>query len=263
MSFYSRSHKNKTIGLTLSGGGMRGIAHIAVLQALEEFNLTPAVISGTSAGAIVGAFYAYGKTPSEMMEIVRNETFFSRSTLRISRNGIFNPNFLLTIFSKYIPEDDFKALKIPLYVATSELTNGTIEYFCEGKLYEKLLATAAVPFVFPPVIIGNKFYVDGGVLNNLPTEPIQNKYDLLIGSHVNSMGYEPVNKMSTAKEFDRILHLAISNSVYSKKDNCDIFINPPDMLKYSIFKKDGLENMFQEVYQFTCEKLNAFKEEKH
>ncbi len=259
MSLFSNFKKERKIGVTLSGGGMRGIAHIAVLKALEEFDLAPKIISGTSAGAIVGAFYALGKTPDEMMAIVHHETFFSRSSLKISRNGIFNPKFLLNIFSKYIPEDDFSVLKIPLFIAASELTQGKIEYFSEGKLFEKLLATSAVPFIFPPVIIGNKFYVDGGVLDNLPTEPIQNKCDFLIGSHVNSMGFEPLNKMSASTEFDRILHLAISNSVYSKKNNCDIFINPPEMLKYSIFKKDGMIAMFDNVYEFTCEKLNAFK----
>src|SRR5690606_25151758 len=81
------------IGLTLSGGGMRGIAHIAVLKALEEYNLKPHIISGTSAGSIIGAFYSFGKTPEEMMEIVKQTSFFSRSSLKLSKNGIFSSNF--------------------------------------------------------------------------------------------------------------------------------------------------------------------------
>jgi NTE family protein len=81
------------VGLTLSGGGMRGIGHIAVLKALEEYNLQPQVLSGTSAGSIVGAFYSLGKSPVEMMEIVKESTFFTRSTFKFSKNGIFNPGF--------------------------------------------------------------------------------------------------------------------------------------------------------------------------
>lgn len=90
MNLFSFKKKKPIIGLTLSGGGMRGIAHIAVLKALEEYNLKPDIISGTSAGSIVGAFYSFGKTPDEMMEIVKQTTFFSRSYLKLSRNGIFS-----------------------------------------------------------------------------------------------------------------------------------------------------------------------------
>jgi len=79
MGIFTFKKKKPVIGLTLSGGGMRGIAHIAVLKALEEYNLKPHIISGTSAGSIVGAFYSFGKTPDEMMDIVRKTTFFSRN----------------------------------------------------------------------------------------------------------------------------------------------------------------------------------------
>jgi predicted acylesterase/phospholipase RssA len=77
--------KKPVIGLTLSGGGMRGIAHIAVLKALEEYDLKPDIISGTSAGSIVGAFYSFGKSPDEMMEIVKQTTFFRGLTLNFPK----------------------------------------------------------------------------------------------------------------------------------------------------------------------------------
>lgn len=257
MEFLSFLRKKKKIGLALSGGGMRGIAHIATLKALEEYGLKPDMLSGTSAGAIVGAFYALGKTPDEMMEIVRTKQFFSRSSFRFSRKGIFNPDFLLKIFKEYFPENDFSCLKLPFYVATTELTEGKIEYFSDGNLYEILLATSAVPFIFPPVIMNGKFYVDGGVLNNMPTEPIQNQCDFLIGSHVNALGYESLKNITPSTEFDRILHLAISGSVYTKSSTCDIFINPPNMLKYSLFKKESAKIIFENVYHYTSEKLET------
>ncbi len=255
MEFFSFLTKKKKTGLTLSGGGMRGVAHIAVLRALEEYGLKPDLISGTSAGAIIGAFYSLGKTPAEMLDIVQSNTFFARSAFRFSRNGIFNPEFLTRIFRQYFPEDNFSVLKIPFYAATTELTQGRIEYFSEGKLFDVLLASSSVPFVFPPVIMNGKFYVDGGVLNNLPTEVIQDKCDFLIGSHVNAMGHEDLGKMNLSTEFDRILHLAISSSVYSKSTTCDLFINPPEMLHYSLFRKDKLSTMLEQTYQYTIEKL--------
>ena len=251
----SSNHKKPIIGLTLSGGGMRGIAHIAVLKALEEYNLKPDIISGTSAGSIIAAFYSFGKSPDEMMEIVKQTTFFSRSFLRLSKNGIFSSNFILKLFTDYFPEDDFKILKIPIYVATTELTHGIVDFFSEGNLFLPLLASSSVPFVLPPVKIGDKIYVDGGVLDNLPIEPIIDKCDFLIASHVNSISYDSLEKMSLLKEFDRVLHLAIAKSVYAKVNSCNIFLDPPKMTKFSLFNKKSLDIMFKEVYEYTCNEL--------
>jgi len=255
MGLFSFKKRKPVIGLTLSGGGMRGIAHIAVLKALEEYNLKPDIISGTSAGSIIAAFYSFGKTPDEMMEIVRNTTFFSRSYLKLSKNGIFSSKFILKLFNDHFPEDDFKILKIPVYVAATEMTHGIVDFFSEGKLFGPLLASSSVPFVLPPVKIGDKIYVDGGVLDNLPIEPIADKCDFLIGSHVNSISYDSLHNMSLMKEFDRILHLAIAKSVYSKANQCDIFLDPPKMTKFSLFKKNFIDEMFEEVYNYTCNEL--------
>lgn len=255
MGLFSFKKKKPVIGLTLSGGGMRGIAHIAVLKALEEYNLKPQIISGTSAGSIIGAFYSLGKTPDEMIEIVKQTTFFSRSYLRLSKNGIFSSNFILKLFKDHFPEDNFSVLKIPVYVAATELTHGIVDFFSEGELFGPLLASSSVPFVLPPVRIGEKLYVDGGVLDNLPIEPIIDKCDLLIASHVNSISYDGLQNMSLMKEFDRILHLAIAKSVYSKAKSCDIFLDPPKMTKFSLFNKRNLDEMFKEVYEYTCKEL--------
>ena len=255
MGLFSLKKKKPVIGLTLSGGGMRGIAHIAVLKALEEYDLKPDIISGTSAGSIIAAFYSFGKTPDEMMDIVRKTTFFSRSFLRLSKNGIFSSNFILKLFMDHFPEDDFSVLKIPVYVATTELTHGKVEFFSEGELFMPLLASSSVPFVLPPVKMGEKVYVDGGVLDNLPIEPLIDNCDFLIASHVNSISYDSLDKMSLMKEFDRILHLAIAKSVYAKAHFCDIFLDPPKMTKFSLFNKKFLDIMFDDVYQYTCKEL--------
>lgn len=255
MGLFSFKKKKPIIGLTLSGGGMRGIAHIAVLKALEEYGLKPHIISGTSAGSIIAAFYSLGKTPDEMMEIVRQTTFFSRSYLKFSRNSIFSSKFIVKLLNDHFPEDNFSVLKIPVFVAATEMTHGIVDFFSEGELFGPLLASSSVPFVLPPVRIGEKVYVDGGVLDNLPIEPIIDKCDFLIGSHVNSISYDGLENMSLMKEFDRILHLAIAKSVYAKAKSCDIFLDPPKMTKFSLFNKKFLDDMFSEVYAYTCKEL--------
>ena len=249
MGFFSFRKKQKIIGLTLSGGGMRGVAHIGVLRALDEFGLKPQVISGSSAGAIIGAFYAAGYSPLQMQEIVIRTTFFSRSSFRLGTTGIFNTVFLQRLFKESFPDDNFNILKIPLYVAATEVTHGRTEYFSDGKLFQALLASASIPYIFPPIRIGDKVYMDGGILNNFPIEPIYKKCDLLIGSHVNSLVYDDMQKISARKVFDRVVHLAIGKSVYSKAHACDLFFDPPGMTQFSLFDKKGVPQMLDITYK--------------
>ncbi|MGJ7033698.1 patatin-like phospholipase family protein [Niabella hirudinis] len=249
MGIFSFRKKQKIIGLTLSGGGMRGVAHIGILRALDEFGLRPHVISGTSAGAIIGAFYAAGYSPQQMQEIALKTTFFSRSSFRLGTTGIFNTVFLQRLFKESFRDDNFNALNIPLYAAATELTHGRTEYFSDGKLFQALLASASIPYIFPPVRIGNSVYMDGGILNNFPIEPIYNKCDLLIGSHVNSLVYDDMQKISARKVFDRVVHLAIGKSVYPKARACDLFFDPPGMTRFSLFDKKGIPQMLDITYK--------------
>ncbi len=135
------------------------------------------------------------------------------------------------------------------------MTHGIVDFFSEGELFRPLLASSSVPFVLPPVRIDEKIYVDGGVLDNLPIEPIIDKCDFLIASHVNSISYDSLENMSLMKEFDRILHLAIAKSVYSKAKSCDIFLDPPKMTKFSLFNKNFWMSCFQKFMNILAKNL--------
>lgn len=257
MNTTSFSLQHEKVGLTLSGGGMRGMAHIGVLKALDEFGIKPSIISGTSAGALIGAFYSLGLTPTTMQELAKERTFFSRSAFKLSKNGLFSGDFILKLLADYFPNDNFNTLKIPLYVAVTELTHGRIEFFSEGSLFNVLLASSSIPLVFSPVRINDKLYVDGGVLDNLPIEPLVHQCDFIIGSHVNALSFQDEPKISLLKELDRVLHLAIASSVYSKAQLCDLFLDPPNMSNYSLFKKNNTDEMIEMTYDYTCEKLTT------
>lgn len=237
------------------------MAHIGVLKALDEFQIKPSIISGTSAGALIGAFYSLGLKPEQMQEVIRNRSFFSRSNFKLSRNGLFSTDFLSKLLAEFFPDNSFNDLKIPLYVAVTELTHGKIEFFTEGQIFEILLASASIPLVFPPVKINDKVYVDGGVLDNLPIEPLIHQCDYIIGSHVNALSFENLEKISLLKELDRVLHLAIASSVYSKAQLCDLFLDPPNLSNYSLFKKNNTDEMIDIAYNYTCERLIKLKNE--
>jgi NTE family protein len=258
MLFFKK--KKKIIGIALSGGGLRGIAHLGVLKALEEKGLQPSVVSGTSAGAIVGAFYAAGYKPDELMEIVSNLSFFSPRALRFSTSALFDRQMLLKIFHHYFPENSFSSLKLPLYAAATDIVSGRSVYFNDGLLDEALMASASIPFVFPVTKIGEQYFLDGGIINNLPIEPIQDKCDILIGVSVNAISRQEGINLSGRRLFDRVVHLALGQPVYQKSKQCNLFINPPDMTRFSMFDKKNARQLFDYAYAYTIQYLEAHQE---
>lgn len=255
-----RKRPEPVVGLTLSGGGLRGVGHLGALKALNEYGFRPSVLSGTSAGALVAAFYAAGISPDDMLAIVLKTDFFTRSSFRFSRSGIFNQAFIERLVHEHIPGNDFAKLNLPLYVAATELSGGVTEYFHEGPLDKALLASMSIPFVFAPVRMNGKVYMDGGIMNNLPIEPIRPLCDLLIGVHVNAVVRQEVTDFGAVKLFDRIVHLALCQPVYEKHKQCDIFIDPPGMTRFSMFSKKEARQVFDFTYDFTLQQLAARSE---
>jgi NTE family protein len=174
-------------GLVLSGGGVGGIAHIGVIKALEEHGIRPSIISGASAGAIVGAFYAAGYSTNEILEFFQTTSLFSIKNYAVRKAGFVDTNKFYNIFKQYFPEDSFEALKKKLYISTTNIISGKTKFFHEGLLIHPLLASAAVPGVFSPMIIENELYADGGITNNFPTEPLMTDCDKIIGVQVHPL----------------------------------------------------------------------------
>ena len=238
------------IGIVLSGGGARGIAHLGVLKALEEFGVKPSVISGTSAGAIAGAFYASGYALPEIKSIVENGDFFNLSYVLINKQGLFNMNGFEKMYQEYFPNNSFDQMKIHLHIYATDIKKGECVYFSSGNLSQAIMASSCIPFVFQPVYFNNSYYVDGGVLNNFPVEPLIDKCDIIIGSHVNSIS-KPVDEIHMKDIVDRSFHLAINNSVKEKIRSCNLFIEPPNMSQFSIFDVKKSTEIFEYGYLYT------------
>lgn len=250
----SKIRGRRRIGLSLSGGGMRGFGHIGVIQALEENGYKPEAIAGCSAGAVVGALYAAGYTPQAMLEIADQSNLFPATAFRFRRTGFLDTRFLSDIIRKHIPDNSFEALKIPLHVATTNFSTGRVSYVNQGPLDSALLASCSIPLVFSPIERGNDIYYDGGILDNLPIEPLRRRCNMLIGVNVNALDTVDPSQMTTARTLDRIIHLAISHSVRENAKRCDLYIEPPDMLKFGIFDK----KKHREIYQYAYEYASAY-----
>jgi len=168
--------KGKKVGLVLGGGGSKGAAHIAVLEELERLNVRIDVISGTSIGALVAAYYAvYGEVETLKTEIFgyqRRDWFrfadFSKLPRKSLVKGVVFRDFLERVFG----DKNFSDTKIPLVISVSNLDSGRVEYIKSGKVVDAILASTAYPGVFPPLEKNGSLYVDGGVLDNVPFLPI-------------------------------------------------------------------------------------------
>ncbi len=238
------------IGIVLSGGGARGIAHLGILKALEEFGIKASVVSGTSAGAIAGAFYAGGFPIDEIKNIIDEADFFNFSSLLFKKQGLFAMKGFEKLYQHYFPNNQFSDLKIPLHIAATDLLKGETTYFSSGNLAQPLMGSCCIPFVFQPLYYENTYFVDGGVLNNFPVEPLIGKCDIIIGSHVNSIKKE-VQEIHMKDIIDRSFHLAMNKTVRDKIQLCDVFIEPPNMSQFSLFDVKKSDEIFDYAYTYT------------
>lgn len=178
------------LGLALSGGAATGYAHIGLLQALDEANVKIDCISGTSMGAIVGMFYAAGYTPKEIVQMAKEEKMDQlRGVIKSNHKrdgGFADYHRLRRIIYKHIPSNNFDSLLIPFYCCATDINNVRPTYIGHGNmLAQYVTASASMPVIFAPVVVDGITYLDGGVLNNLPIEPlIAEGCNVRIGSYI-------------------------------------------------------------------------------
>lgn len=237
------------IGLALSGGGIKGIVHLGVLQYLTELGIKPTVIAGTSAGSLVGVFYASGFGPEEILKISKAEKFFNYSNLLVRSGGLFTPDVFEKITKKYITHDKLELLQIPTYVTATDLTNAKLHIFSTGSLSTAVKASCCVPLVFHPVFHEGIYLSDGGILNNFPTDILEGKCNKIIGINVNAVN-KMEGKMGYRKMIDRTLHISLNNSISSKINKCDVYIEPPNMGNYGTFEFNKTDEIYQKGYEF-------------
>jgi NTE family protein len=247
-------------GIVLSGGGARGFSHLGVLQALNEAGIFPDVISGTSAGSIVGAFYADGYKPLEILDILSKNKRLDFLSFAIPKNGLLEMNGMQKILEKHLRAKTFGELKIPLFAAATDLNHGKIKYFHQGPLVEAVIASSSIPVVFKPYVINKIYYVDGGVLDNMPLAPLQKKCKRIIGSHVNPVGYQEAftNIFLIA---ERTFNLGLDKDLISKSRKFDLFIEPPELEKYNILNPEKALEIYEIGYKATKKTLKKFSGE--
>jgi NTE family protein len=238
------------VGLVLSGGGARGVCHLGVIKALEEFGVKFDFISGTSSGSVVASLYSYGYKPDEILQMIKTTSFFKSLKLAWTWTGLLSIDGLRDLFLKYIPENSFESLKIPVRLAVTDIVKGKIEYFSQGELIQPILASCCVPAVFKPIHHMGGVYVDGGILDNLPVKAIHDQCDFIIGSHCNFITSE-FDIKNFRSVIERSLLMAIHGNTMISKSLCNVLIEPPGVGKYSGFDLSKAAEIFDIGYEYT------------
>lgn len=243
-------------GLVLSGGGVRGVAHIGAIKALGEFGIRPSHIAGTSAGAIVGALYAGGCHWEEILDFFKTTQIFSIKKYARSKPGFVDTEKFYDHLKSYLPEDNFASLEIPLYVTATNLLDGTLKIFNHGELIKPVLASAAVPGLFAPVLFKKGYYVDGGTLNNFPVDLIKKYCDQIVGVYVNPFEKMKKSDLKHAHNvLERAYHIMVANETVLKFEECDVLIRPERMADFSMFSLKNMDTLFELGYESAKEAL--------
>ena len=267
LSFYLHSQvkegfavpKNPKIGLSLSGGGAKGFAHIGVLKVLDSLGVKVDYISGTSMGAIVGGLYASGYTGKEIEKVVmetdfytiianeknrKETTFFDKSVDKYILNipvkdGKFNvlPQAISTgqkniyllkeLFKNVSAIYDFSKLPIPFMCIATNLESGKIEIFEQGDLVSSIMASSAFPSLMDPVKINDSLYIDGAMTINYPSKPLKDKgIDIVIGVDLSQGLANRDNLQSAIDILNQVIDFGIQKETKNQYQYTDVNIHP-------------------------------------
>lgn len=243
---------SKSIGIVLSGGGSKGIAHAGALQFLTEQGMQPSCIAGTSAGAIVGGLYAFGKTPEEILEFFKSIYFFHWKHFTFKKAGLIDSESFKSYFAEILGDVTIGDLKIPAYITATDLVKGKLKIFnSEAKLIDAILASSSFPGMLSPYEINKKLYSDGGILNHFPTDILQGRCDYLIGVYVSPIqNIESKDLKSIKSVTSRAFDLLYANYNYQKFNLCDWVIEPKELANFSTFEtsKTKMDTIFEIGY---------------
>jgi NTE family protein len=254
----------KRIGVALGAGGAKGLSHIAFLQALDELGVRPAVIAGTSIGAVIGGFYAAGVSGDKLSQLVKDIGF--RDLYKIvldfsilSQSAIFTGKAVEDFLSREIPVRSFEETEIPLKVVATNFWDRRPVVFESGNLITAIRASMAMPAIFEPVLLNDTVLVDGGAVNPLPYDLLRAECDLTIALDVSGeKTYAPGNPVPNMVESILSTFQIMQTSIVAAKKK----LSPPD-----VYVKPALTNIrvldfyrYKEILAGVQDEVEEFKD---
>lgn len=234
-----------TIGLALSGGTAKSIAHIGVLKAFEEAGVVIDCLTGTSGGAIVGAMYAAGKSIEDLEHVAANLRWKHLARLTLPRLGIMNNSRMEHFINNLLGEVTFADLKIPFAVVATDLLTGDRVVIKEGSVAKAVMKSSSIPNVFEPIEDNGTMYVDGGLTEYLPVETLRESFhpDIAIGVSLGQRHVQAVKPRHLLHVAMAVTTIAARATVQRSEALADLVIKPPAGRFPSYDLKAGAELM--------------------
>jgi len=256
--------KRAKVGLVLSGGAAKGIAHIGVLQCWDERNFPLDLIVGTSVGSLVGGLYATGMSISDIANMGRDLNWKKLVEFKITPVRMLNLSSIVSnermgaLLTSYIGEKTFEDLKIPFICVACDLKTGEKIIFKEGRLIPAVRASSSIPGIFEPVAYKHRLLVDGGVIDNVPTDIAKDSgMDIIVVSWVGGSTI-----MEDTKNIISVLTqvISISGTLLSKEQMklADVVISP-DMKDISPLDIDKFEQSQKKGYEECLKKTGEIR----
>ncbi len=281
----ARRISDRAVGLVLGGGGARGLAHIGVLQALEESGVPVDMIGGTSMGSVMAAAYARGWSPQKILEFA-SKTFTDSKAVRdldFPMISILAGRKLNRRLQSFFEEIDIADLWLPYFCISASLSEGEMVVHDKGLLWEKVRASCSLPGVFPPVRVEGQLLVDGGVMNNVPIDVMENRCTggTVIAVNVGGGGAKGVansnhwdysgwsqlrrrlSSLSSKEHVANIVDVLLWTTTLSSKRHLqqlvesgriDLYLTPP-VQEFELLGFDAYEKLYEIGYEYTCKRL--------
>lgn len=248
------------IGLALSGGTAKSVAHVGVIKALSEAGIPIHVVAGTSGGSIVGSMLASGMPVSTMEAVASNMSWRKLVSIRLTRMGFISSERIAEFVRETLGDLTFEDLNLPTAVVATNLVTGDKKVFQSGPLAIAVRASCSIPQIYLPVEIDNQYYVDGGLCEYLPVETaLALGADFVIASHL-----APIDP--SYRRPQNILQLVVQITGLIARKNFPIserlasFIIHPNVDAYSSFDFDHSEEMIEIGYDTARRALPALRE---
>jgi NTE family protein len=234
------------ITLSLSGGGLRGAAHVGAIKFLEEQGVEVTAVSGSSAGAIVGLFLAHGLKSDDMLAFLKSlekKELFAWASGAI---GIFKMERLEKKLEELLEIDDYNDLKIPLYTCVTDIDTGEAHYMNSGNPIIYTVASSTITPLFAAKKIGKYSFIDGGFSDNLPVKPLKSYYEKNLAISINPLRGEDLSNFKSLA-IRSILIMIRSNSMPSKQLT-DAFFEVKGVANMHLFDFSEIEMAYEAGY---------------
>lgn len=257
----NQTHRKYPIGFALSGGFIKGFAHLGVMQALLEHDIRPNILSGVSAGALAGVFYADGNEPHQVLQFFSGHKFQDLTKLVIPKKGLFDLCEFTDFLQSNLKAKKLEELQIPLIITATDLDHGRMVHFHRGAIAERVAASCCMPVMFAPVNIDGINYVDGGLMMNLPVSTLRRVCNKVVAVNVSPIMAEDY-KMNIVSIAMRSFHFMFRANTFPEREKCDLLIEPYNLYGYSNTELEKAEEIFERGYNTANEVLYQLQQEK-